>query len=273
MRTKEYLGYAVREDGVVFSKKFGTPLSVFKNDGGKDSVALFLDGKSLNVTVENILKKVFPKHQERPATEGVDIDKIVSDEDIFNVILSFVCAEFNISRDAIFEETRSPHIVQPRQIAMYLCGIYKKEDSVSGISRAFGKNHATVLHAEKVVKDKFLSLNKKGNPIYPSKYKSVHLLIRILDNFLERGQITEESIEQAVDRIKLQHKTAELSKKHYSFDKFIYKGYKEKTKPNIFLEIKSLQDSKNYLEEVIGEMSEEIERLQEKKNKMLYSED
>jgi len=64
-----------------------------------------------------------------------------------------VCDYFSIPVDAIFTKSRKREVVQARQIAMYLSKQFTK-NSLSSIGKAIGeRDHATVLHACKIVND------------------------------------------------------------------------------------------------------------------------
>ena len=68
-------------------------------------------------------------------------------------IIQKVCAHYNIDSSAIHTRTRKREIVQVRQIAMYLAKKHT-DTSFSKIGKLIGnKDHATVLHACKIVKD------------------------------------------------------------------------------------------------------------------------
>lgn len=65
----------------------------------------------------------------------------------FPLIMEIVSHYYNISVDDLKSRQRSQEIVEPRQIAMYLCR-KKLNKTFKEIGNAFGgKNHATVLHA------------------------------------------------------------------------------------------------------------------------------
>jgi chromosomal replication initiator protein len=64
-----------------------------------------------------------------------------------------VCAHYQIEEAAIHTKTRKREVVQVRQLAMYLAKKYTDASS-SKIGQYIGKkDHATVLHACKMVKD------------------------------------------------------------------------------------------------------------------------
>jgi chromosomal replication initiator protein len=75
--------------------------------------------------------------------------KTISIEDI----ITKVCAHYEIEETAIHTKTRKREVVQVRQVAMYLAKKYT-DSSSSKIGQLIGKkDHATVLHACKMVKD------------------------------------------------------------------------------------------------------------------------
>lgn len=70
-------------------------------------------------------------------------------------ILDKVCKHFEIEPSAIHTKSRKREVVQVRQIAMYLAKKHT-DSSSSKIGALIGKkDHATVLHACKIVKDQF----------------------------------------------------------------------------------------------------------------------
>jgi chromosomal replication initiator protein len=68
-------------------------------------------------------------------------------------IRDVVCEYFSLSVDAISTKSRKREVVQARQIAMYLSKQLTK-NSLSSIGNTIGqRDHATVLHACKIVND------------------------------------------------------------------------------------------------------------------------
>ncbi len=61
-----------------------------------------------------------------------------------------VASHFGVTMGDILSEKRNRGIAEPRMIAMYLCRELTKSSS-NEVGSAFGRNHATVLHAEKKV--------------------------------------------------------------------------------------------------------------------------
>lgn len=79
-----------------------------------------------------------------------DIVHFKSREVTVESIVELVCALTGVTREGLVSVGRTRVVAQARQIAMYLCRKYTKV-SLAGIGAAFGKNHATVLHACKAV--------------------------------------------------------------------------------------------------------------------------
>lgn len=81
------------------------------------------------------------------------IKKIERKKITAEVIEQVVCNYYNISADLIQSSSRKRQIVQARQVAMFLTKNYT-EMSLAQIGSVIGKkNHATVLHAYKTVKE------------------------------------------------------------------------------------------------------------------------
>ena len=84
---------------------------------------------------------------------GQAIKKIEKKKITIDNIADIVCKQFNIKPELIHTLSRKREIVQVRQITMYLSKQYT-EMSLAQIGTIIGKkNHATVLHACKIVKD------------------------------------------------------------------------------------------------------------------------
>jgi len=71
------------------------------------------------------------------------------------MIGEFVSTQFKVSVQDMQSRTRKKAIVFPRQVAMYLSRAHTQQ-SLADIGKAFGRDHATVLHAIKVVNDRIL---------------------------------------------------------------------------------------------------------------------
>lgn len=84
---------------------------------------------------------------------GQAIKKIEKKKLTIDNIADAVCKQFNIKPELIHTLSRKREIVQARQVTMYLCKLYT-EMSLAQIGTVIGKkNHATVLHACKIVRD------------------------------------------------------------------------------------------------------------------------
>ena len=84
---------------------------------------------------------------------GQAIRKIEKKKVTVDSISEVVCKHFNIKTELLQTASRKREIVQARQVAMYLSKMYT-ELSLAQIGSVIGKkNHATVLHACKTVKD------------------------------------------------------------------------------------------------------------------------
>lgn len=84
---------------------------------------------------------------------GQAIRKLEKKKLTVDSISEVVCKHFNIKTELLQTASRKREIVQARQVAMYLSKLYT-EMSLAQIGSVIGKkNHATVLHACKTVKD------------------------------------------------------------------------------------------------------------------------
>lgn len=68
------------------------------------------------------------------------------------LIVDFICQYFDVDVKDIMKVTRVREIVRPRQFAMYLARMFTKR-TLYQIGTYFGKDHATVIHAIKTVRD------------------------------------------------------------------------------------------------------------------------
>lgn len=90
---------------------------------------------------------------------GQAIKKIEKKKLTVDSISEIVCKHFSIKTELLQTASRKREIVQARQVAMYLSKLYT-ELSLAQIGLVIGKkNHATVLHACKTVKDQ-IEVNK-----------------------------------------------------------------------------------------------------------------
>lgn len=68
-------------------------------------------------------------------------------------IINTVCLYYRIDREKLLENSRQREIVEKRQIAMYLCRLLTVYPSSTIGVNLGGKNHATVLHAVKNIRN------------------------------------------------------------------------------------------------------------------------
>lgn len=73
-------------------------------------------------------------------------------------ILRVVCEYYEIDRDTIFSLSRKKNIVFPRQVLFHFCALYTKLNlrQIGQMGTYYShkaKDHATVLHAKRVVQD------------------------------------------------------------------------------------------------------------------------
>lgn len=73
-------------------------------------------------------------------------------------IMGIVCRATGLTPEYIKMKTKDQEILVPRQMCMYLAHLYSKK-SLAEIGRYFGKDHATVLHSSKKIKD-YLYIDK-----------------------------------------------------------------------------------------------------------------
>lgn len=84
------------------------------------------------------------------------VNKVVKSENksisVENII-SAVCKHFSLDRNVIHTKSRKREVVQARQVAMYLAKAYTDLSTTKIGSLIGGKDHATVLHACKTIKE------------------------------------------------------------------------------------------------------------------------
>ena len=73
-----------------------------------------------------------------------------TNQDVFTTIQNLVAKQFHIGVDLLTSRSRKKRICHPRQIAMYLCRKLTNEP-LDAIGRAFGRDHASVIHSIGVV--------------------------------------------------------------------------------------------------------------------------
>ena len=74
--------------------------------------------------------------------------------DGYKFITTIVCNEFNVDKDEVFNRSRKRKYVFARQLMMYLAVSTMHSQTLSQIGAAYGGyDHATVLHAKKMMQE------------------------------------------------------------------------------------------------------------------------
>lgn len=81
-----------------------------------------------------------------------DAKAIVGDESSFNMIVSAVCAEFDVSRTDLMSDRRAKEFTLPRHVAVYLCK-EKTLRSLPVIGRFFRRDHSSVIKSCRKIAD------------------------------------------------------------------------------------------------------------------------
>ncbi|NKB25848.1 MAG: chromosomal replication initiator protein DnaA [Kiritimatiellae bacterium] len=116
-----------------------------------------LTGKDLSIEVlENLLRDTLDQTQNKQVTMEM-IQRTVSDY-------------YDIRLADMSSRQRPQSIVLPRQVAMYLCRIITQH-SLPTIGNAFGRNHATILHACRLIENKMKNDENFRLAITTIKYK------------------------------------------------------------------------------------------------------
>ena len=77
--------------------------------------------------------------------------------EVFAQIKEFVAQEFDLDPMCNFNlQNRTSHIALPRQVVMYLAEKHCRSMGVTQIARTLERDHTTVLHGVKVIKDKIM---------------------------------------------------------------------------------------------------------------------
>lgn len=72
---------------------------------------------------------------------------------VMKVVCEEVCHAFNLDMERLSRKSREDHIATPRQVVWYL-GRELSGMTLHGIGRIFHKNHGTVLHGCKKIRDR-----------------------------------------------------------------------------------------------------------------------
>lgn len=72
---------------------------------------------------------------------------------VMRVVCEEVCRAFNLDMERLHRRSREDHIATPRQVVFYL-GHELSDISSAGMGRIFHKDHGTVLHGCKKIRDR-----------------------------------------------------------------------------------------------------------------------
>lgn len=146
---KNILRNKIYRDGLNFPEEVIDYIAENVSDSVRD-----LEGTIITMMARSTIlnKEIDIDLAERVVNKSVPHEvKIITIEDIINK----VCAHFSLDIAAIHTKSRKREVVQARQIAMYLSKKHT-DSSSSKIGLLIGKkDHATVLHACKIVKDQY----------------------------------------------------------------------------------------------------------------------
>jgi chromosomal replication initiator protein len=144
---RDILKKKIRRDGLLFPEEVINYIALNVTESIRDMegviVSLMAHSTVHNKDIDMDLTKQIIGNMVRKETASVTIDNIIK----------AVCKYFELSPEAIHTKSRKREVVQVRQVAMYLAKKHT-DSSSSKIGRLIGnKDHATVLHACKIVKE------------------------------------------------------------------------------------------------------------------------
>jgi len=146
---KSILKNKIHRDGLKFPEEVITYIAENVNESVRD-----LEGIVISLMAHSTIynREIDMDLAERIVRKAVRYEtKVITIEDI----VEKVCKHFELEPAAIHTKSRKREVVQVRQIAMYLAKKHT-DSSSSKIGQLIGnKDHATVLHACKIVKDQF----------------------------------------------------------------------------------------------------------------------
>jgi chromosomal replication initiator protein len=144
---KDILKKKIRRDGLLFPEEVINYIALNVTESIRDLegviVSLMAHSTVCNKDIDlDLTKQIIGKIVQKK-TASVTIDHIIK----------AVCKYFELDPEAIHTKSRKREVVQVRQVAMYLAKKHT-DSSSSKIGRLIGnKDHATVLHACKIVKE------------------------------------------------------------------------------------------------------------------------
>jgi chromosomal replication initiator protein len=144
---KKILKNKVDRDGIVISEEVLSYIAKNVTDNIRD-----LEGILVSLMANSVInnREIDLALAKRVISQAVRLEK---KQITIPMIQEIVCKYFNLEQSLIQTPSRKREIVQARQLTMYLSKKYT-ESSFSHIGKVIGrKDHATVLHACKIIKD------------------------------------------------------------------------------------------------------------------------
>ena len=144
---KDILKNKIKRDGLQFSPEVIDYIAEHVNESVRDLEGVVISimahstihNKDIDLELaQRIIRKIV-----RSETKTITIDNIIST----------VCKHYDLEPSAIHTKSRKREVVQVRQVAMYLAKKHTDSSSSKIGQLIGGKDHATVLHACKIVKD------------------------------------------------------------------------------------------------------------------------
>jgi chromosomal replication initiator protein len=168
---------------------YDTRLAIFKHKVYKNGLNIsndileYLAGKiTSNVReFEGVLNSVMAETTFNKKALTIDLVKNIVNKNVkiekkeysIDEISKIVCNYFNIPLETMQSASRKQEVVQVRQVAMYFCKEFTNNSLALIGSHIGGKNHATVLHACKIVNEQ-----KECNRIFSDTISSIEKRIK-----------------------------------------------------------------------------------------------
>ena len=144
---KDILKNKIKRDGLQFSPEVIDYIAEHVNESVRDLegvvISIMAHSTIYNKDIDLELAQRIIRKIVRSETKTITIDNIIST----------VCKHYDLEPSAIHTKSRKREVVQVRQVAMYLAKKHTDSSSSKIGQLIGGKDHATVLHACKIVKD------------------------------------------------------------------------------------------------------------------------
>ncbi len=145
---KNILRNKIRRDGLVIPESVISYIAENVNESVRELEGIVNSMLAQSILLKREVNLDLAQHIVRKAVRCAEVKPIS-----VNDIIEKVCTYFKVDTSTIHTKTRKREVVQVRQVAMYLAKKHT-DTSSSKIGKLIGnKDHATVLHACKIVKD------------------------------------------------------------------------------------------------------------------------